>query len=127
MVAGRPHPLPTLCQRRVRHSDFRDSDSRDPPASAAGRHSCSASAATVHGGQTIRAWGFGTGARGEELAGGSARWYLDDRQAALGFDVFLKAPEPGEHRLTLVVEDAGAKADSAVVFVTLAQAAPSET
>jgi hypothetical protein len=45
----------------------------------------------------------------------------------LGFDVFLKAPEPGEHRLTLVVEDAGAKADSAVVFVTLAQAAPSET
>jgi hypothetical protein len=72
-------------------------------------------------GQTIRVWGYGTGTRGEELAGRSARWYLDDSEAALGFDVFLEAPEPGEHRLTLVVEDAGFRAHSSVVFITLAQ------
>jgi hypothetical protein len=72
----------------------------------------------VEGG-TMRVWGMGTSSNGEDVSDFNAQWLLDGQEVAYGFDAFIEVPNPGEHRLTLVVTADQAKAQVTVEFRTV--------
>lgn len=62
--------------------------------------------ARLEAGSTMRLWAAASieGEKGEE----NVSWLIDGEQVANGLDVFIAVPQPGEHRLTLIVRgDAG--------------------
>ena len=50
-----------------------------------------------------------------------ANWELDDERVAEGLDVWVTAPEPGEHRVRLVVRGRGGEAEQEATFTTRAE------
>jgi hypothetical protein len=59
----------------------------------------------VKRGRLIRLWGLATNEVGEPLPSEASQWFLDGRPLERGPDIFIPAPAPGQHKLTLKVED----------------------
>lgn len=72
--------------------------------------------ALLAAGGTLRAWASVTDAGGEPLRVPWCRWLLDGREVGQGTDAWLVAPEPGEHRLTLLVRDGKREIQRDVTF-----------
>lgn len=67
----------------------------------------------------MRLWGAATSASGEPVADEAARWSVDGDEVAQGFDAFVEAPKPGEHRATLTVETREGSVETRVAFSTV--------
>ena len=52
----------------------------------------------------MRLWGVSTDAHGEAVPDEAARWLIDGKDVATGFDAFVEAPKPGTHRATLKIK-----------------------
>ncbi len=74
---------------------------------------------TLIAGSPMRLWGSALLDSGEPAAEKSARWLLDGKGVAQGFDVFVEAPPPGKHRLSLVVTENRRKAEHSIEFATI--------
>jgi Peptidase M66 len=76
--------------------------------------------------QTLRLWGSVSGQEGEAVASERAVWLLDGRETARGLDTWISL-EPGEHKLTLLInsERGPAEASVAVIVVDIGQTAES--
>jgi hypothetical protein len=75
-------------------------------------------------GGTLRVWASVTDQAGTPLANAWCRWVLDGREAAQGPDAWLEAPDPGEHKLTLIVQSGTRQVEQSVSFVC--RAGPAE-
>ena len=71
-------------------------------------------------GSSLRLWGVVTRSSGEPVEPESARWLIDGEEVARGLDVFIAAPDEGQHRCTLIVETYGETAEANVEFETVA-------
>lgn len=69
---------------------------------------------TYASGQTLRLWGSVSGHESEATARQSAVWLLDGNEIARGLDTWITL-EPGEHKLTLLVESGSGAAEASVV------------
>src|SRR5258707_14565837 len=58
----------------------------------------------------VRLWGAVTEDDGAPADPAACEWLLDGRPVARGLDVWIVAPEPGQHRCTLVVRGRGGTA-----------------
>lgn len=67
----------------------------------------------------MRLWGAATDARDGPVPDEAARWVLDDREIATGFDAFVEAPKPGNHRATLTVKTREGSVKATVAFTTV--------
>ncbi|MBE0697851.1 MAG: hypothetical protein IH586_13095, partial [Anaerolineaceae bacterium] len=74
---------------------------------------------TFLAGSAMRLWGAAAGADGEPLEVRETRWLLDGEVVAEGLDVFIAAPRPGQHKLTLQVTWANTTGEDTLVFVTV--------
>jgi hypothetical protein len=70
-------------------------------------------------GGTIRLWGAATRSSGEAVPDENARWFLNGEELQPGFDIFIDAPEAGEHHLTLVASADRSTAEASVEFRTI--------
>ncbi len=75
-------------------------------------------------GAPLRLWGVVTEDDGAPANPAACEWLVDGRRVARGADVWIVAPEPGEHRCTLVVRGRGG---TARVEATLRTLDPRET
>jgi hypothetical protein len=66
----------------------------------------------------MRLWAMGTDSTGEAITDEQVRWEIDGREAGEGLDLFVAAPEPGEHRATAFVKGRGG-GDVSVGFLTV--------
>jgi len=67
----------------------------------------------------MRLWGAATSGSGEPVDDEAARWTVDGDEIGRGFDAFVEAPKPGEHRATLVVETREGSVETQVAFTTV--------
>ena len=67
----------------------------------------------------LRLWGAVTEDDGLPADPAACQWLLDGRPVARGIDVWIVAPEPGEHRCTLVVRGRGGTARVNAILRTL--------
>jgi hypothetical protein len=73
--------------------------------------------ALITAGGVLRAWASVTepdGTPPSELV--ACRWLLDGREVATETDAWLEAPEPGDHRLTLIIGGKGGEVERSVKF-----------
>jgi hypothetical protein len=75
---------------------------------------------TLQAGSAMRLWGVvSTGREDEDLGDVRAVWELDGRSVAEGLDVFIEAPDEGDHKLVLVVYAGNQRGDASTVFRTV--------
>ena len=74
---------------------------------------------TFVAGSPMRLWGAAHDATGAPVRDEEVRWQVDDRDVAHGTDAFVEAPEPGEHRATLLVKSRDGSTEVAVTFLTI--------
>jgi hypothetical protein len=74
---------------------------------------------TLQAGHVVRLHGLATSGDGEPVAPDRCHWLLDGEEVGAGLDVWLTAPAPGEHQLTLVAEDQFGRSERTVVFQTI--------
>ncbi len=74
---------------------------------------------TFVAGYPMRLWGAVAEALAERVPDEAARWLVDGNEVAVGFDAFVEAPAPGEHRATLTVKTREGSAERSVVFTTV--------
>jgi hypothetical protein len=67
----------------------------------------------------MRLWGTATDASHGTVADDGAQWTLDGEAVASGFDAFVAAPPPGEHKATLRVKSRDGEVERAVAFTTV--------
>lgn len=67
----------------------------------------------------MRLWGAATSDSGEPAPDESATWTVDGDEIAQGFDAFVEAPRPGEHRATLAVKTREGSVETDVAFITV--------
>jgi hypothetical protein len=67
----------------------------------------------------MRLWGAATDASGEPTPEEAARWVVDGDEIATGFDAFVEAPKPGNHRATLIVKTREGSVETSVAFTTV--------
>jgi hypothetical protein len=67
----------------------------------------------------MRLWGAASDARGEEVPDDAASWVVDNDEIATGFDAFVEAPKPGDHRATLRVKTRAGSSETTVRFTTV--------
>jgi len=67
-------------------------------------------------GGTMRVWAAVNDAAGTPLDDVWCRWVLDGREVGQGLDEWLVAPEPGEHRLTVLVRTKVGETERSVRF-----------
>ena len=77
-------------------------------------------------GLPLRLWGAVTEDDGALADPDACSWHIDDRPVAEGLDAWITAPEPGDHRVTLVVRGRGgpAKVESTLRTLDPAEADP---
>jgi hypothetical protein len=68
--------------------------------------------------QVLRLWGSVSGQEGEPVAPERAVWSLDGSELARGLDAWTSL-EPGEHKLTLLIEGEGGSAEASVVVTVV--------
>ena len=74
---------------------------------------------TLRTGHVVRLHGLATSANGEPVAPDRCRWLLDGEDVGAGLDIWITAPAPAEHQLTLVAEDGFGRGERTVVFQTV--------
>ena len=74
---------------------------------------------TLVAGETMRLWGAAHSDRPTEKEEQKAVWFLDGDQVAKGLDVFLPAPQAGEHKLTLEVYWGDQGGEATISFITI--------
>lgn len=74
---------------------------------------------TLIAGQTMQLWAAATDQAGEPLDENASRWELDGERVGTGREVWLTAPQPGEHELVLAVVGPGEDSRLAVRFTTV--------
>jgi hypothetical protein len=74
---------------------------------------------TFAAGGPMRLWGTAASPGEEPLSDDRAHWTIDDKEVGEGFDLFVEAPAPGEHRAALRVDARDGRAEAAVSFVTV--------
>lgn len=79
---------------------------------------------TLLAGATLQLWGAALAPGGEPLDPEASRWWLDDQEVGRGPSLWLTAPPPGEHRVTLVAEGPGGESRTAVGFVSVDAVGP---
>jgi hypothetical protein len=67
----------------------------------------------------MRLWGAAGLATGQAAPEDAARWLVDGKEVAEGFDAYVEAPKPGKHRATLTVKTREGDAELSVAFVTV--------
>lgn len=67
----------------------------------------------------MRLWGAANDARGEPVPEEAARWLIDNKEIATGFDAFVEAPKPGNHRASLIVKTREGSVKTSVAFTTV--------
>ncbi len=67
----------------------------------------------------MRLWGAGTDAHGDPVPDEGARWVVDGEEVATGFDAFVEAPKPGNHRAMLAVRTREGSVETTVAFTTV--------
>ena len=67
----------------------------------------------------LRLWAAVTEDDGAAADPAACQWLVDGRPVARGIDVWITAPEPGEHRCTLVVRGRGGTARAEAILRTL--------
>jgi hypothetical protein len=68
---------------------------------------------------TLRLWGTGANNSGKPIEATSARWIIDGKEVARGFDIFMAAPSEGQHSCTLIVDSDGLTGQESTKFETL--------
>jgi hypothetical protein len=75
---------------------------------------------TLIAGRGARLHGLATSADGSSVDPEACVWRVNGKEVARGPDVFVTAPPPGEHRVTLVATDEGGKGEATASFRTVA-------
>ncbi len=75
----------------------------------------------LEAGGPLRLWGAASAPGRGGPVEVRANWELDDERVAEGLDVWVTAPEPGEHRVRLVVRGRGGEAEQEATFTTRAE------
>jgi hypothetical protein len=70
-------------------------------------------------GSAMRLWGAATDSAGAPLPAEACLWLVDGRDAGRGLDLWMQAPPPGEHRVTLIVRNDGDEVRRMASFTTL--------
>jgi hypothetical protein len=73
----------------------------------------------MEAGGTLRLWGVSARSSGDPVDPDSARWLIDGEEVARGLDVFVTAPDEGEHRCALIVEADGQTTERVAHFQTI--------
>lgn len=68
----------------------------------------------------LRLWGSAISSSGNPIEPSFAHWIIDDKEVARGLDVFIKAPEEGEHNCILVVDYDTQVTEKKIRFRTIA-------
>ncbi len=76
---------------------------------------------TLLAGQPMQLWAAATNQAGEPLGDDVCKWILDGNDVGTGKQVWLPAPRPGEHEVTLVVIAPGEDARVSVRFTTVGE------
>jgi hypothetical protein len=66
--------------------------------------------------QPVRLWAAVTTSTGRRIDDRACRWLLDGHPVGEGIEAWIDAPDPGEHRCTLIVEDEAGRAEASVTF-----------
>ena len=66
--------------------------------------------------QPVRLWAAVTTSTGHRIDDRACRWLLDGHPVGEGIEAWIDAPDPGEHRCTLIVEDEAGRAEASVTF-----------
>jgi len=74
---------------------------------------------TLQAGGAMRLWGVVSTGRDEEESEVSAFWELDGKRVADGLDVFIQAPQEGEHKLALIASSGKQRGEAVVSFRTV--------
>lgn len=114
-------PAGNVLLQVVAHDGFFSSASRPVEVSSPGRAPVAMILHPVDGhtyaaGQTVRLWGSVSGPEGEAVASERAVWLLDGNEIARGLDAWATL-DPGEHKLTLLVESEAGSAEATVVVL----------
>ncbi|HEX9351707.1 MAG TPA: hypothetical protein VF877_10595 [Gaiellaceae bacterium] len=67
----------------------------------------------------MRLWGAATDSSGEPVPDEAASWVIGNKEVATGFDAFIEAPKPGNHRATLTVKTREGSIKTSVAFTTV--------
>jgi hypothetical protein len=73
---------------------------------------------TFVAGSPMRLWGAAADASGKPVSEG-VRWLVDNREVGEGLDVFVEAPEPGDHDARLIVKTRDGTIETTVPFRTV--------
>jgi hypothetical protein len=74
---------------------------------------------TLLAGQTLQLWAAATDQAGLPVAEEACRWVLDDKPVGFGTEVWIAAPRPGEHTVTVTVAGPGGEAEVTSRFITV--------
>ena len=75
---------------------------------------------TLKAGGSMRLHGMATAADGRAIDPEKCVWTIDGKQVGTGLDLFVPAPDPGEHEATLMAADEGGETAKTVRFDTAA-------
>lgn len=74
---------------------------------------------TLQAGRTLRLQGMATDAGGAAVPSERCVWRIDGKEVATGLDVFVVAPDEGEHTVTFTVESKGGRGQASARLFTV--------
>jgi hypothetical protein len=71
---------------------------------------------TVYDDRLIHLWGTASSHRGVPISADAAQWFIDDKPAGTGFDLWVDNPGPGPHALRLRVREGAMEGEAELSF-----------
>lgn len=74
---------------------------------------------TLMAGSTLHLWGSAVDPVGRPLSAETCRWQIDEKDVGKGLELWLEAPTPGKHSVSLFANDTGGMAKVTVQIITM--------